>query len=204
MGSTAWGVPVRQTIVTDIRRHLSRHSGPISRMITSSHEGAAGQVVLSGRCTICHERHRCALLGCGGGVKGHSPRERVAEGEPLRPLPQPSHTQNAVRRRPWFTLPILSVPSSGVTCGQISPSGISLRLGSSPFVGCGTNAAEPHIRSPRRRLTPKFLIPEVIGLGRAGPIFITACRSQDIMRSARRDPARAIGSCGWRDALSGR
>jgi hypothetical protein len=32
------------------------------------------------------------LLGCGSGVKGRSPRERVAEGEPLRPLPQPSHT----------------------------------------------------------------------------------------------------------------
>jgi hypothetical protein len=35
-----------------------------------------------------------------------SPRERVAKGEPLRPPPQPSHAQNAVRRRPWFTLPI--------------------------------------------------------------------------------------------------
>ena len=89
------------------------------------------------------------------------------------------------------------LPSSGVTRGRISPSGI-LRLGSSPFVGCSTNAAEPHIRSPRKRLTPKFLIPEVIGLGRAGPIFSTACRSQDVMRSARRG-ARAIG-----DALSGR
>ena len=78
-----------------------------------------------------------------------------------------------------------------------------LRLGSSPFIGCGTDAAEPHIRSPYKRLTPKFLILEVIGLGKAEPIFITACCSQDIMQSARRDPARAIASCGWRDALSG-
>jgi hypothetical protein len=31
-----------------------------------------------------------ALLGCDSGVKGRSPRERVAEGEPLRPLSQPS------------------------------------------------------------------------------------------------------------------
>jgi len=51
--------------------------------------------------------------------------------------------------------------------------------------------------SARRRL-------EVIGLGRAVPIFITACCSQDVMRSARRDPARAIASCGWRDACPGR
>ena len=114
------------------------------------------------------------MLGCGGGVKGHSPRERVAEGEPLRPLPQPSHTAKmpfgggrGSRCRFGHKL-----PSSGVTRGRISPSDI-LRLGSSPFVGCSTNAAEPHIRSPRKRLTPKFLIPEVIGLGRAGPISAT-------------------------------
>ena len=114
------------------------------------------------------------------------------------------HCENAIRRRPWFTLPFWSqTPVERRHTWADSPSGI-LRLGSSPFVGCSTNAAEPHIRSPRKRLTPKFLIPEVIGLGRAGPIFITACRSQDVMRSARRGPARAIGSCGWSDALSGR
>src|ERR1700693_1181080 len=77
-------------------------------VIMSSHEGVSVQVVFSGRCTTGHKWHGCALLGCGGGVKGHSPRERVAQGEPLRPDTYESHTQNAVRRRPWFTLPIWS------------------------------------------------------------------------------------------------
>jgi hypothetical protein len=40
------------------------------------------------------------------------------------------------------------------------------------------------------RPAPKFLILEVIGLGRAEPIFIAASRSQDVTRSARRNPAR--------------
>jgi hypothetical protein len=44
------------------------------------------------------------------------------------------------------------------------------------------------------RLAPKFLILEVIGLEKAEPIFITASRSQDIMRSAHRDPARVFPS----------
>jgi len=49
-----------------------------------------------------------------------------------------------------------------------------------------------NLTSGRRssRLAPKFLIPEVVGLGRAEPIFIAASHSQDVMRSARRDPAR--------------
>src|ERR1700678_2692936 len=86
----------------------------ISRMITSSHEGATGQAVFCGRFTT---RHGCALLGCGSGVKGRSPRERVAEGEPLRPLPQPSYTQNAIRRRPAVHVAGLVTisPSCGAT-----------------------------------------------------------------------------------------
>jgi len=39
------------------------------------------------------------------------------------------------------------------------------------------------------------------GSERAEPIFITASRSQDVMRSARRDPARVSFPRGWRDSL---
>src|ERR1700739_3737288 len=41
-------------------------------------------------------------------------------------------------------------------------------VGPSPFFDCGSAAAEPHIRSPlTSRLTPKSLMLEVVGLGRA-------------------------------------
>jgi hypothetical protein len=56
-------------------------------------------------------------------------------------------------------LPMKRLMAVVPVCGSTTPpSGPALR------------PAEPHIRSPRKRLTPKFLIPEVIGLGRAGPI----------------------------------
>jgi hypothetical protein len=186
-------------------RKIAR-SAKSGRVITSSREGATGQAVFCGRCTTRHEGMDAHCLAVAAGVKGRSPRERVAEGEPLRPLPQPSYTQNAVRRRPWFRSPVwLQSPfvRHHHVRGLPRPC-ISFASRSSPFIGCGTDAAEPHIRSPYKRLTPKFLILEVIGLGRAEPIFITACCSQDVMRSARREPARAIASCGWRDASSGR
>ena len=48
----------------------------------------------------------------------------------------------------------------------------------------GTDAAEPHIRSPLMTAAPKFFMPEDIGAPRAGPIFVAASRSQDIIRSA--------------------
>jgi hypothetical protein len=54
-------------------------------------------------------------------------------------------------------------------------------------------ASTPQNLTSGRRLSrraPKFLILEVIGLERAEPILITASRSQDVIRSARRDPAR--------------
>jgi hypothetical protein len=63
-------------------------------------------------------------------------------------------------------------------------------FGPSPLRACGTNTAEPHIRSPLLAAAPKFLIPEVIELYRAEPIFMAASFSQDIMRSARRVLAR--------------
>jgi hypothetical protein len=63
-------------------------------------------------------------------------------------------------------------------------------FGSSPLRACGANTAEPHIRSPLLSAAPKFLIPEVIELYRAEPIFMAASFSQDIMRSARRVLAR--------------
>ena len=63
-------------------------------------------------------------------------------------------------------------------------------FGPSPLRACGANTAEPHIRSPLLAAAPKFLIPEVIELYRAEPIFMAASFSQDIMRSARRVLAR--------------
>ena len=55
---------------------------------------------------------------------------------------------------------------------------------------CSTAASTPrNLTSGRRswRLAPKSLMPEGVGSGRAGPIFIAASRSQDVMRSARRN-----------------
>src|SRR4029077_18491827 len=61
--------------------------------------------------------------------------------------------------------------------------------GSSPFVRCGFNAAELHIRSPfTERLAPQSLILEVIGLGRAGPYCMTAYYSHCVRRSPCPDP----------------
>ena len=55
-----------------------------------------------------------------------------------------------------------------------------------PFLTCGLDAQ--NLTSGRRlsQLAPKFLILEVIGLGKSEPIFIPASCSQDVMRSARR------------------
>ena len=61
-------------------------------------------------------------------------------------------------------------------CRQASVqfAGIPLRQ-PEPFLSCGHDTAELHIRSPlTARLAPKLLILEVIGLGRAEPIFIAA------------------------------
>jgi hypothetical protein len=61
---------------------------------------------------------------------------------------------------------------------------------SSARTRCSTAASTPrNLTSGRRsrRLAPKSLMPEGVGPGRAGPIFIAASRSQEVMRSARRD-----------------
>src|SRR4051812_47836239 len=53
-----------------------------------------------------------------------------------------------------------------------------------------TAASTPrNLTSGRRswRLAPKSLMPEGVGPGRAGPIFIAASRCQGVTRSARRD-----------------
>jgi hypothetical protein len=68
-----------------------------------------------------------------------------------------------------------------------------------PFLTCGLDIAEPHIRSPL--IAAGTEIPHTRGSSgseRAEPIFITASCSQDVMRSARRDPARVSFPRGWR------
>src|SRR5690242_4705680 len=72
---------------------------------------------------------------------------------------------------------------------------------------CSTAASTPrNLTSGRRswRLAPKSLMPEGVGPGRAGPIFIAASRSQDVMRSARRDRRGSIVSLadGWNSMAS--
>jgi hypothetical protein len=70
----------------------------------------------------------------------------------------------------------------------------------SPSPSSPAASTPQNLTSGRRlsRLAPKFLILEVIGLERAEPIFITASCSQDVMRFARRDPARVSFPLGWR------
>jgi hypothetical protein len=70
----------------------------------------------------------------------------------------------------------------------------------SPSPSSPAASTPQNLTSGRRlsRLAPKFLILEVIGLGRAEPIFIAASCSQDVIRSARRDPARVSFPRGWR------
>jgi len=70
-------------------------------------------------------------------------------------------------------------------------------VGSSPFFDCGSEAAEPHIRSPLIAVGTK--IPHARGRrARKGePIFIAASCSQDVMRCARRDRARVSFPRGW-------
>src|SRR3954453_11973740 len=70
-----------------------------------------------------------------------------------------------------------------------------------------TAASTPrNLTSGRRswRLAPKSLMPEGVGPGREGPIFIAASRSQDVMRSARRDRRGFIVSLadGWNSMAS--
>ena len=70
---------------------------------------------------------------------------------------------------------------------------IPLTLRQSARARSSTAAPRPqNLTSGRRasRLAPKSLILEVVGLGRAEPIFIAASCSQDVMRSARRDPGK--------------
>ena len=76
---------------------------------------------------------------------------------------------------------------------DISP----VRIGSSLFVFArGTRAAEPHIRSPRSRRSPKSLMLEVSG-SETGPIFMTASCSQNVIRSVHRYPPGQLPHRGW-------
>jgi hypothetical protein len=93
----------------------------------------------------------------------------VRAAQPLRATLPPGHNRAAVVQ-PNARSPLTHTPA------------VTARA--RPSFDCGPEAAEPHIRLPQPRLAPKSLIPEVIGLGRAGPIFITASFSQNVMRSA--------------------
>jgi hypothetical protein len=67
-----------------------------------------------------------------------------------------------------------------------------------PFLTCGLDTAEPHIRSPLSGGHQNSSYSRSSDSERAEPIFITASCSQDVMRSARRDPARVSFPRGWR------
>jgi hypothetical protein len=112
-------------------------------MITSSHEGLFGQGVSYWSLKFFHNGMDAALLGLATGSRAEA-RLRGAEGAPLRPLP----TQATLK------MPIMERRDSSA----VPHAEVVLLLGSSPFVNYGTNAAEPHIRSPCKRLAPKFLI----------------------------------------------
>ena len=112
-------------------------------------------------------------------VQGHATKHAVANtvlpADQINVQVSPTCCQASVQSARWYHL--------------VSPSP------SSPAASTPQN-----LTSGRRlsRLAPKFLILEVIGLGRAEPIFIAASRSQDVIRSARRDPTRVCFPCGWR------
>jgi hypothetical protein len=101
------------------------------------------------------------------------------KGEPLRPIQHPRKIKmpfGVERRRTIYLLVTRAVATD-----------LRSKIPRfEPVSCCGTDTAEPHIRSPIKRLTPKFLIAEV-GLGRTRPFFMTACFSQDIMRFVHRD-----------------
>jgi hypothetical protein len=96
---------------------------------------------------------------------------------------QPLLSARSIRSRHWLHA------TSIVGIRRTIP--LTLRL--SARAHSSTAAPRPqNLTSGRRssRLAPKSLILEVVGLGRAEPIFIAASCSQDIMRSVRRDRAR--------------
>jgi hypothetical protein len=100
-------------------------------------------------------------------------RSRVEAGLPVRAA-QP------LRAAP----PASTIETPCRQSGHISPAVCR----SSLFVFAhGTRAAEPHIRSPRPRQSPKSLMLEVSG-SETGPIFMTASRSQNVIRSVHRSP----------------
>jgi hypothetical protein len=144
---------------------------PISRMITSSHEGCWGQVIFC-NCVEVSTRSKPFFAEAGDSripvrpnisgvcmtaVKGHATSHAVADSTHGQSINCKAH---ALVVRPSPSSPAASTPQN-LTSGR---------------------------RLSRR--APKFLILEVIGLERAEPILITASRSQDVIRSARRDPAR--------------
>ena len=153
-------------------------------MITSSHEGCWGQVIFCSCVEIStHSDSRCLprlAVSHGGGklIELRSPRHGVSR----------RHCADQINVQVSRACRQASVQSAP----RVSP------RQPEPFL---TAASTPqNLTSGRRlsRLAPKFLILEVIGLERAEPIFITASCSQDVMRFARRDPARVSFPRGWR------
>ncbi len=155
--------------------------GAISRMITSSHEGCRGQVIFCSCVDVqlISSRFLPRLAVSHGGGEA----DRVAQ-------PPPWQFQDSGQTERFSRLHDSDGSSRHATthavadtahradqinvqsraCRQTTVQSASLLSPRQPepFLTCGLDTAEPHIRSPLIAAAPKFLILEVIGLGKSG------------------------------------